>query len=111
MCTAAAPACAAAMQSAAIASGVKGTLSLLLTVSPDPVTAQVMKASRDVVRELIDEYFTKFDGICWIVIALLNGAVGFSTLEAQPVMLVQAYPGTQKTEQNESRILHRNADA
>src|SRR4249919_3062391 len=42
MCTTAAPAWAAAMQSAAIWAGVNGTLSDLLTVSPAPVTAHVM---------------------------------------------------------------------
>ena len=43
MCTMAAPAFAAAMQSFAICSGVTGTLSDLPAVSPLPVTAQVMK--------------------------------------------------------------------
>ena len=43
MCTTAAPALAAAMQSAAIWAGVTGTLSDLPTVSPAPVTAHVMK--------------------------------------------------------------------
>ena len=43
MWTMAAPAFAAAMHSVAICSGVTGTLSLLSTVLPLPVTAQVMK--------------------------------------------------------------------
>src|SRR5690606_28370661 len=42
MCTTAAPALAAATASAAICSGVTGTCSLLPTVSPAPVSAQVM---------------------------------------------------------------------
>ena len=42
MCTTAAPALAASMQSLAMCSGVTGTFSLLPTVSPEPVTAQVM---------------------------------------------------------------------
>ncbi len=43
MCTTAAPAWAASIAELAICSGVTGTCGLLPTVSPDPVTAQVMK--------------------------------------------------------------------
>ena len=41
----AAPACAAAIAASAICAGVTGTLSERETVSPEPVTAQVMKTS------------------------------------------------------------------
>ena len=43
--TIAAPALAASIAAVAISAGVTGTLSDLPVVSPDPVTAQVMKAS------------------------------------------------------------------
>ena len=58
MCTIAAPAAAAAMQSAAMASGVNGTLSDLFTVSPLPVTAQVMKTL---------DMLTRFGCAGWLV--------------------------------------------
>ena len=45
-CTTAAPAFAAAMAELAICSGVTGTWGLLWAVTPEPVTAQVMKTSQ-----------------------------------------------------------------
>ncbi len=47
MCATAAPAFAASIAAAAISAGVTGTLSERPAVSPAPVTAQVMKTSRD----------------------------------------------------------------